>query len=246
MADPLTGPTWKDRLVKFFNVKAGPFKPGRIALRPLRRHVRSTPPFNIPAISTENMRRKRKTRRKISAPCGYGISRIARTDDSRPRKGARKLPGVKAKSSTISAIETKIARTGFSSRKRPIPTGVSAYWEVYDRRRRLKRLRDFTASEGANLSTARSDRTGAPSACQSGRAAFLRGGPSRFGGHSVWLEAPSTVRISHLLAAKFPEVASLGKARYQFLSTATVPEDVLGRRFQRQGKGRVSDRSRGS
>jgi hypothetical protein len=29
VADPLTGPVWKDRLVKFFNVKVGPFKPGR-------------------------------------------------------------------------------------------------------------------------------------------------------------------------------------------------------------------------
>jgi hypothetical protein len=30
LANPLTGATWKDRLVKFFNVKAGPFKPGRL------------------------------------------------------------------------------------------------------------------------------------------------------------------------------------------------------------------------
>lgn len=30
LADPLTGAAWKDRLVKFFNVRAGPFRPGRL------------------------------------------------------------------------------------------------------------------------------------------------------------------------------------------------------------------------
>ncbi len=46
----------------------------------------------------------------------------------------------------------------------------------------------------------------------------------------------STVRISHLLAAKFPEVASLGKARYQFLSTVAAPEEVLGDDFSAKAK----------
>jgi hypothetical protein len=30
VADPLTVPVWKYRLGKFFNVRAGPFKPGRL------------------------------------------------------------------------------------------------------------------------------------------------------------------------------------------------------------------------
>jgi serine/threonine protein kinase len=110
------------------------------------------------------------------------------------------------------------------------------FWEVYDRRRRLKRLRDFTASEGANLST--QDRIelarqvlARVAALHSSEVAHLD-----LGSHSVWLEAPSTVRISHLPAAKFPEVASLGKARYQFLSTVAVPEDVLGSDFSAKAK----------
>jgi hypothetical protein len=108
------------------------------------------------------------------------------------------------------------------------PNQSVSYWEVYDRRRRLKRLRDFISSEGANLSA--QDRIelarqmlARVAALHASEAAHLD-----LGSHSVWLEAPSTVRVSHLLAAKFPEIASLGKARW--------------RRFQRQGKGRVPDR----
>jgi len=95
----------------------------------------------------------------------------------------------------------------------------------------LEGLRDFTASEGANLST--QDRIELARQVLARVAACIppRRPISIWGAHSVWLEAPSTVRISHLLAAKFPEVASLGKARYQFLSTVAVPEDVLGSDF---------------
>jgi hypothetical protein len=36
------------------------------------------------------------------------------------------------------------------------------------------------------------------------------------------------VRLSHLFAARFPDVKSLGPSRYHFLASVLVPEDVLG------------------
>ncbi|NGP16618.1 serine/threonine-protein kinase [Devosia aurantiaca] len=36
------------------------------------------------------------------------------------------------------------------------------------------------------------------------------------------------MKLSHLMAAKFPQVESLGERRYQFLASAKLPEDVLG------------------
>lgn len=47
------------------------------------------------------------------------------------------------------------------------------------------------------------------------------------GAHSVWLEAPTTVRLSHLMAAHVPGEESLGVNRYQFLSSVALPENVL-------------------
>ena len=48
------------------------------------------------------------------------------------------------------------------------------------------------------------------------------------GDHSIWIETPTTVKFSHLLAARFPDVKTLGKTRYQFLATVETPDHVLG------------------
>src|SRR3546814_20298253 len=48
------------------------------------------------------------------------------------------------------------------------------------------------------------------------------------GQHSIWLQRPSTVKLSHLMAASYPDMRSLGEARFQFLSTGPLPEDEFG------------------
>ncbi len=105
--------------------------------------------------------------------------------------------------------------------------GVS-YWEVFEKRRRMKRLAEFCETDfprttpGERVELARQILASAK-LMHDVQAAHLDIGP-----HSVWLEAPTTVRLSHLMAASFPEIESLGSARFQFLSSSTVPEDVLG------------------
>ena len=47
------------------------------------------------------------------------------------------------------------------------------------------------------------------------------------GTHSIWLETPTTVRLSHLFAGRFADVKSLGPTRYQFLASVELPEDIL-------------------
>ncbi|RWJ74639.1 MAG: hypothetical protein EOR35_31275 [Mesorhizobium sp.] len=102
------------------------------------------------------------------------------------------------------------------------------YWEVYDRRRRMLRLSDFAASEASALSPP--DRIELARQLLAAVAALHRQDAQHLdlGGHSIWLESPTTVRLSHLLAARYPDVRSLGKNRFQFLSTKKLPEDVLG------------------
>src|SRR3569833_2373256 len=48
------------------------------------------------------------------------------------------------------------------------------------------------------------------------------------GQHSVWAKRPSTVRLSHLMAASYRDIRSLGESRFQFLSTGKLPEDLFG------------------
>lgn len=102
------------------------------------------------------------------------------------------------------------------------------YWEVFERRRRMKRLRDFAKSElagttaGERIVLARQVLSSvAP--MHALNAAHLDLSP-----HSVWVELPSSVKLSHLMAASLPEVQTLGESRFQFLSTTSVPEDILG------------------
>ena len=103
------------------------------------------------------------------------------------------------------------------------------YWEVFERRRQLIRLRD------ANLQ--------APDAIDdAARVELARGVLQRvkslhdidathldLGAHSVWFEPPSSVRLSHLFAASYPTLHSLAENRYQFLTAGwKLPEDYFG------------------
>ncbi|KVF64806.1 hypothetical protein WJ15_10785 [Burkholderia cepacia] len=105
--------------------------------------------------------------------------------------------------------------------------GVS-YWEVFEKRRRMKRLAEFCEADfrrttaGERVELARQILASAK-LMHDLQAAHLDIGP-----HSIWLEAPTTIKLSHFMAASFPEIKSLGSARFQFLSSSVVPEDVLG------------------
>jgi hypothetical protein len=102
------------------------------------------------------------------------------------------------------------------------------YWEVYDRRRRLLRLRDFLTFQPNEITQA--DRIelarqllAALNALHLAEASHLD-----LGSHSIWIQRPSTVRLSHLMAASYPQIKSLGTDRYQFLATGRLPEDEFG------------------
>jgi hypothetical protein len=121
-------------------------------------------------------------------------------------------------------LETVLIRPRISDPEKGIH-----YWEVFERRRQLRRLRDFVTSHASELTGPA--RVGIARALLSHVSAMHRLGAAHLdvGSHSVWIELPSTVRLSHLLAASYPDLKSLGDRRYEFLSGATpLPEDVLG------------------
>lgn len=224
---PLTDPVWKNRLAKFFNVSAGPFKPGRL------RYERYVATSDQASFQHPTDVYREYEAEEENTPQNLGTLRLwnfANCADGRfqTEEGRAEIAGREGKVFYYLRDRNEDCATWILVPKTADPNQGVSYWEVYDRRRRLKRLRDFIASEGGHLSA--TDRIelarqllARVAALHTSEAAHLD-----LGSHSVWLEAPSTVRISHLLAAKFPEVASLGKARYQFLSTVTAPEDVLG------------------
>ena len=235
VVDPLTGAVWKGRLAQFFNVKVGPFNPGR------SRYDRYVATSDQATFEHPNGIYREYEAEEENTPQNLGTLRLwnfANCKDGRfqTEEGRAEIAGREGKVFYYLRDRNEDCANWILVPKAADPNQSVSYWEVYDRRRRLKRLRDFVSSEGANLSA--QDRIelarqmlARVAALHASEAAHLD-----LGSHSVWLEAPSTVRISHLLAAKFPEVASLGKARYQFLSTLTAPEDVLGGDFSAKAK----------
>ena len=106
-----------------------------------------------------------------------------------------------------------------------------AYWEVFERRRRMKRLSDFARTElialtnGERIELARQVLS-AVAPIHALKVAHLN-----LGSHSVWLERPTAVKLSHLMVASLPEVQTLGESRYQFLSSTRSPEEILDEKF---------------
>jgi len=102
------------------------------------------------------------------------------------------------------------------------------YWEVFDRRENLIRFRDFDAQETSKLTPGEKVELSRQILSQLSQLHSIDVSHQDIGAHSVWMEKPSNVRLSHLMAAKIPDVKSLGDKRYQFLATTKVPEDVFG------------------
>lgn len=132
--------------------------------------------------------------------------------------------------SVIAWLDDRNPRCGdvvFKPKEEDPDRGV-AYWEVFERRRRMKRLSAFAETELKALG--RRERVEIARQVLSSIASFhdLQAAHMDLGAHSVWVELPTTVKLSHLMAASIPEVRTLGQARFQFLSSAAVPEDVLG------------------
>ncbi|WP_458762506.1 AAA domain-containing protein [Cupriavidus basilensis] len=101
------------------------------------------------------------------------------------------------------------------------------YWDVFERRRRLKRLQDLSADRLAEMSRDNRIELVRQIVLRVRQMHDVGAAHLDIGPHSVWVEAPSIAQLSHLLAASFPEVASLGQARYQFLSSVVLPEDAF-------------------
>lgn len=102
------------------------------------------------------------------------------------------------------------------------------YWEVFERRRQLRRLREFLVSHSDELTT--TARFDLARMLLSHIATMHRIGAAHLdiGDHSVWLELPSIIRLSHLVAASYQGLASLGTRRFEFLANGTIlPEHIL-------------------
>ncbi|MBY5504088.1 AAA family ATPase [Rhizobium leguminosarum] len=224
---PLTDSFWKDKLSRFFNVGPNsPFKPGR------RRFQRYLAEDSASYTHPSDIYREYEAAEEGNKN-NQGILRLwdfTKCSDGRfqTEEGRLEIAGREQQVyHWLRDRDQDLERTLLTPRLDDPERGVN-YWEIYDRRRRMRRLNEFSISDATTLLAG--EKIELARQVVSAVAAMHRQNASHLdlGGHSIWLELPTSVRLSHLLAARFPEGKSLGRSRYQFLSSVTVPEDVLG------------------
>jgi serine/threonine protein kinase len=222
----LTTPFWKEKLSAFFN--AGPNSPFKTGKRRFERFIASeSPNFVHPKeVYAEYEAEEEGNKNNLGMLRLWDFSKCETRFQS--EEGRQEIAGREHQIFHWLRDRSEELERTLLTPKIDDPSRGTNYWEIYDRRRRLQRLTQFAATEVSRLTpTERIELARQTLHVLSGLhkhdAAHLD-----LGGHSIWLEAPTTVRLSHLLAARFPEARSLGTTRYQFLASVGVPDDLLG------------------
>ncbi|GAB9118074.1 AAA domain-containing protein [Bradyrhizobium diazoefficiens] len=226
--NPLTAPgsPWRAFFAKFFNASHGPFRPGKRrygtyrALSDRPSFVHRDVAYQEFDVEDENVGASTGLLRR------WDFSRLDtrfQTETGRNEIAGRERKVIAYLNDRNPNIGAMILQPKVDDRERGI-----GYWEVFETRRRLKRLSDFAAADARHL--AKLERLelvrqflARMKAIHEQDAAHLDIGP-----HSVWIEPPNLVRLSHLLAARIDDVESLGERRYSFLSSSRVPDEADG------------------
>ncbi len=226
VANPLTSDAWKHQLGKFFNVQTGPFKPGQ------RRYGGFVAISN--AAEFEHPDRIYREYEAIDENAAHAAGTLRIWDftkaDTRFQTAEGRAEIVGRERQVVDYLRDRSEECELAMlpvKAEDSDRGVF-HWEVYDRRKRIKRLANFSRTEGASLSRDARIELARQVVAKVSAFHLVDAAHLDLGSHSIWLQTPSTVKISHFLAASYSELRSLGPNRYQFLSAAHVPEDVLG------------------
>lgn len=221
----LTSPEWKEQLSKFFNVSKGIFAPGRRTYGGFYATTDAAVFEHPGGIYSEFEASDERQSPTLGILRLWDFTKAEarfQTEEGRSEIAGREQEVIAYLQDRSDQCDSII----LDGKTRDPNFGVR-YWEVYDRRRRLHRLGDFVSSELPDIG--RADRIelsrqllASIDALHLAEAAHLD-----IGHHSVWVQRPSTVRLSHLMAASYHDVRSLGSSRFQFLSTGELPEDIF-------------------
>lgn len=226
-ADPYTatGSRWRDDLARFFGASEGYFKP-------LEKRYGE---YRVVSEQTYQHPKQIYSEYDVEEPSvsrGFGLLRLWDFSKAEPRYASEEArTEIAGREQAVITylidrqphLETAVIRPRIAD-----PAKGIHYWEIFERRRQLRRLSEFLVSEGMELTT--------PARVELARSLLshvaamhrIRTAHLDIGNHSVWLELPSVVRLSHFVAASYPTLVSLGSKRFEFLANDTVlPEHII-------------------
>jgi serine/threonine protein kinase len=226
-SDPYTnvGSKWRGDLARFFGASEGYFKPLDKTYgdyKVISDHTYLHPKLIYGEYDVE----------EVSISHGFGLLRLWDFSKAEPRYASEEaraeIAGREQNVITYLMDRQPDLETVLIRPKVADPNKGIHYWEVFERRRQLRRLREFLVSHSDELTTAA--RIDLARTLISHLAAMHRIGAAHLdiGDHSVWMELPSVIRLSHLVAASYQELTSLGDRRFEFLASGTVlPESIV-------------------
>lgn len=224
--EDFTSDKWMQRFKRFFNVSGGIFQPGT------RRYGGFVARNESPTFQHSAEVYAEFEVEEAGINNSFGLLRrwnFAKADTRFQTEGGRaEIAGRERK--VIAWLDDRNPKCGeviFKPKAEDAERGV-AYWEVFERRRRMKRLSDFAKTELAGLTAGERVELARQVLSSITPIHGLNAAHLDVGTHSIWVELPTTVRLSHLMAASLPDVETLGESRFQFLSSSSVPEDILG------------------
>jgi len=224
--EDFTSDKWMPRLKRFFNVHGSIFQPGT------RRYGGFVARGESPTFQHPTGVYAEFDAEEAGIDNSFGLLRrwnFTKADTRfQSAEGRAEIAGRERK--VIAWLDDRNSKCGeivFKPKAEDSERGV-AYWEVFERRRRMKRLSHFADTELANLTDGERIELARQVLSSVTTIHGLNAAHLDIGAHSIWLEFPTTVRLSHLMAASVPDVQTLGESRFQFLSSSVVPEDILG------------------
>lgn len=218
---------WKQRLTNFFNAgSTSPLQPGR---RKFERYI----PEDASEFEHPNNIYREYSAREAGTPPSLGTLRLwdfSEVKDARfqMETGRKEIAGRERRVYHWLRDRSESLDRYVLAPKTDDEAASVRYWEIFDRRKRLKRLSDWIATEfkgtrpNTRVELVRQLLTSI-SEFHKVKAAHLD-----LGSHSIWVETPTTVKLSHLFAASHDDVRSMGPDRYNFLASVQLPEDILG------------------
>lgn len=222
----LASTEWKDQLSKFFNVNKGVFVPGRRTYGGFYAET-AEPVFEHP----KGLYCEFDASDERPSPT-LGVLRLWDFTKADARfqtaEGRSEIAGREQEVIAYLQDRSDNCDAVIIDGKTRDPNFSPAYWEVFDRRRRLYRLMDFVGTDLAELTREERVELGRQVLASLDALHLAEAAHLDLGQHSIWLQRPSTVRLSHLMSASYPDVRTLGSERYQFLATGRLPEDEFG------------------
>ncbi|GHF06834.1 hypothetical protein GCM10016455_29820 [Aliiroseovarius zhejiangensis] len=230
----LSSQDWKSRLSKFFNVRTSHFEPGR------RRFGEFISSAQVPEFSHSTGVFSEYEASSTIAKSTAGTLRLwdfTRAEARFQNKDARREIAGRERRVCDFLTEATEDFPSVSLRTRVEDLDFAPdYWEVYERRNDLKRLSEIPSVALQRKSVP--DRIELARQAVHKVAILHRHSTSHLdlGEHSIWVQEPHTVRLSHFMSAAIPDEETLGASRFHFLSSAQTPEDIYGEESTGQRK----------